>query len=107
MNNPITKKIIISRDVIFYEEHVWDWNDAGQQQILVNFDGEETKKGTDQSNQQQQLPNKVLSNPSTSGSNEGHPQNAFSPQVQRQRKNPARIIDYVSGDELSDDDTIA
>lgn len=27
--NPITKKIIISRDVVFDEESSWDWNGVG------------------------------------------------------------------------------
>lgn len=28
--NPVTKKIIISRDVIFYEEHAWGWANGGK-----------------------------------------------------------------------------
>ena len=40
--NPITKKIIISHDVVFDEENFWPWsnNKAAGQQIQVNFDGE-------------------------------------------------------------------
>lgn len=39
--NPNTKKIIISRDVVFDEEKLWSWNDNGVgQQIPTNFDGE-------------------------------------------------------------------
>ena len=25
--NPLTKKIVTSRDVIFYEDNTWDWNE--------------------------------------------------------------------------------
>ncbi|KAI5348929.1 hypothetical protein L3X38_001816 [Prunus dulcis] len=37
--NPITKKIIISRDVIFDEENMWNWIEKAskQQLILVIF----------------------------------------------------------------------
>ncbi|CAL8103863.1 unnamed protein product [Prunus armeniaca] len=38
--NPLSKKIIISRDVVFDEEKTWNWSDdvsLQQQNILVNF----------------------------------------------------------------------
>ena len=44
-------------------------------------------------------------NPSASALNEELPPSASSTQDQRQRKRPSWMIDYVSGDELSDDDT--
>ena len=37
--NPITEKIIISRDVLFDEENTWDWRSTEKQQMLI--DGEE------------------------------------------------------------------
>ncbi|KAJ8624212.1 hypothetical protein MRB53_032742 [Persea americana] len=91
--NPVTKQIIISRDVIFYEENVWDWNDKETQQIPENFDNEE----------QQQLQIPVFSSLSTSAPIREHTPNAYNPPVQRHRKRPAWMMDYVSGDELSDD----
>lgn len=41
--NPVTKKIVVSRDV-FYEERFWPWNNnvVEQQQIAVSFDEEES-----------------------------------------------------------------
>ena len=41
LDNPVTKRIIISLDVIFDEEHVWDWNDTRKQQISMNLNEEE------------------------------------------------------------------
>lgn len=39
--NPITKKIVISRDVIFDEEATWNWSDDDlPQQIPTNFEDE-------------------------------------------------------------------
>ena len=38
--NPITKRIVISRDVVFKEDSTWNWTEqsANQQQIPVLFD---------------------------------------------------------------------
>jgi hypothetical protein len=50
--NPITKKIVISRDVVFKEDNTWNWSEqsANQQQIPVLFDENEA----DVSNQSDQ-----------------------------------------------------
>lgn len=39
--NPITKRIIVSRDVIFDEKEAWDWNNIGKQPFSINIDEEE------------------------------------------------------------------
>jgi len=40
--DPITKKIIISRNVIFDEEQFWPWSEEGaERQILINFEDDE------------------------------------------------------------------
>ena len=39
--NPITKKFVISRDVIFYEESTWSWSSSTiGQKNLIDFDDE-------------------------------------------------------------------
>ncbi|KAF7112931.1 hypothetical protein RHSIM_RhsimUnG0178000 [Rhododendron simsii] len=49
--NPITKKILISRDVIFDEAQTWPWNtNVVGEQIPTSFDGE----NDDEANQSQQ-----------------------------------------------------
>lgn len=53
--NPITKKIVISRDVVFDEEQFWTWDkNNGQQHILANFDAENREE------RQQPLDNEQL-----------------------------------------------
>ncbi|TXG66880.1 hypothetical protein EZV62_008155 [Acer yangbiense] len=56
--NPSTKKIVISRDVVFDEERFWLWNNsAARQQILVDFDGEnEDERQQLVENEQQPIP---------------------------------------------------
>lgn len=107
--NPITKKIIISRDVLLDEENIWDWSSTEQQQILIDLEeasGEikqplQPPLESQGSESQLQLPGQSLGevSPSSSASvsipNEDH---ACSSEPQRQRKRPSWMIDYVSGD---------
>ena len=62
--NPITKKIVISRDVIFDEKIFWPWSsNIIKQQIPADFDG------VDEENRQQlteQIPSNGLDNVSNS-----------------------------------------
>ena len=110
--NPFTKKIIISRDVVFDEEKTWNWvnNSSRQQPIPVSFDEEEQKE----SNQQLQpshLQLQPLDSPHTTSprsptitASEG------APRPQRSKKRPAWMTDYeVRGIVQTDDanDTIA
>ena len=57
--NPITKKIVISRDVVFVEDSTWNWSDKGanQQHLPVLFDDNEAdiSDPSDQQLQHQQL----------------------------------------------------
>jgi len=40
--NPLTKKIVTSRDVVFDEENIWDWNKQQPSQVLYDNEVEET-----------------------------------------------------------------
>ena len=33
--NPVTEKVIISRDVQFFEDEAWDWNKKGDQKSIT------------------------------------------------------------------------
>ena len=94
--NPIIEKVIASRDVVFDEEKTWVWSGESkkQQQIPANFDA--TGDSIEQSPEPDEIPPE-----------DDLPADDQSPQIQRPRKRPSWMIDYVSGDKLSDDDTIA
>jgi len=116
--NPITKKIIISRDVLFDEENTWDWSSTEQQQSLIDLEevGGEIKQPlqspleSQEPESQLQLPSQSVGevspmfSASASIPNENQASNS---EPQRQRKRPSWMTDYVSGDELSDEDTTA
>ncbi|KAL5787638.1 hypothetical protein ACOSP7_004587 [Xanthoceras sorbifolium] len=107
--NPVTKKILISRDVIFDEEQAWDWNDLEKQPFSMNIDEEKVEMKTAQLNQQTvqssqqpvqlnnrlQLSNEVLNSPPVSVSNEEQPPGVSTLPVQLQRKRSTWMNDYV------------
>ena len=44
--NPLTKKIVTSRDVVFDEENTWDWNRQQPTQVLFYNDSENSSEAT-------------------------------------------------------------
>lgn len=84
--NPNTKKIIISRDVVFDDENIWEWSDNDNQQIGADFDDENQ-------DEEQQPP---AENPLPAAKESERPQ--------RIRRRPAWMEEYeVSGIDQTDD----
>ncbi|KAK2974052.1 hypothetical protein RJ640_006244 [Escallonia rubra] len=48
--NPITKKVVMLRDVQFDEEQLWNWNDEGQKQKLILEEEQEQKNEDNEHN---------------------------------------------------------
>ncbi|PHT78282.1 hypothetical protein T459_16334 [Capsicum annuum] len=43
--DPVSKRIIVSRDVIFKEDRMWDWNAKSQREHLIELDwGDNTEE---------------------------------------------------------------
>lgn len=42
--DPVSKKIVISRDVIFEEDKAWDWSDNHQETIMADLEWEMNEK---------------------------------------------------------------
>ncbi|KAJ8622137.1 hypothetical protein MRB53_030666 [Persea americana] len=91
--NPITEKVIASRDVVFDEEKTWVWSGESkkQQQIPANFDA--TGDSIEQSLELDEIPPE-----------DDLPADDQSPQIQRPRKRPSWMIDYFckSEDQVAD-----
>jgi hypothetical protein len=46
--NPITKKVVVSKDVIFEEEKQWNWDENSEKQMLVDLEwGDSDGEGVD------------------------------------------------------------
>ncbi|CAL5403117.1 unnamed protein product [Camellia sinensis] len=97
--NPITEKIVISRDVVFDEDKTWPWTPTiSGQSIPVHFEDEEQSQV---SSEQPQVSSSHL--PSTSS---GEDQSEISEQTrpQRTKSRPAWMRDYeVTGIDQFDD----
>ena len=100
--NPKTQKIIISRDVVINEDNNWDWSSTRDESILVDVDTNDENKSDKEALTTGETSTNV---PTSNESTEDQP--SSSDDQQRQRKRPFWMTDYISGDELSNDDTIA
>jgi hypothetical protein len=108
--DPIQKRIIISRDVVFEENKAWDWNSDGKKNThddsieIEEFEGHTdqvagTHNETGEGNHgNDNIPEEV---PETSSDEEEAGAEIITP---RFRKPPARLNDYVSGSEIDDEE---
>ena len=108
--NPITKKIIISRDVIFDEKSTWNWN--GQQPTQVMFDSDSEEENQQLLQQQISVAptssNVASTAAETSSSIVEGIEVAVEPRLRRGRKRPIWMQDYeVTCVQYDSDDTIA
>ncbi|GKV28744.1 hypothetical protein SLEP1_g37756 [Rubroshorea leprosula] len=108
--NPSTKKIVISRDVVFDEEQIWPGSENGTTKcISADFDGgDDEEKQQSIENVQQQLDMDEQQPASTSNAQEDAQSPAAAKEdeqrSQRVRKRPAWMSDYeVTGIDHSED----
>lgn len=110
---PVSQKIIISRDIVFEEDIFWEWNADHEKAPIVDSSGDGTQKevnietppiapAADGGNALNE-PN-LLSpgNNDSPGPNEA----AHEPRCQRNRRPPIWMQDYDSGGSLSDDENL-
>lgn len=102
--NPLTQRVLVSRDVTFDEENTWSWNKKPGQQLIdadvENNDKEDAQVVT-------AVEPAVEDNENgSSGDRCGDQPVENNEHFQRVKKRPAWMLDYVSGDELSDEDPI-
>lgn len=121
MINPFTKKITISRDVIFEENEGWDWESTKEETRDIldwgeayeeNFNQDEESEEEEEANLDEggTIDENVTSGDATTSSssdtadeNTTYGIDAATPLV-RERKAPAYLDDYTSGEGLSEDE---
>ncbi|GLU09096.1 hypothetical protein SLE2022_259720 [Rubroshorea leprosula] len=110
--NPNTKKIIVSRDVIFDEGKFWEWDEGkAEQKIQVVFDGEiEEEKQQQPRENEQQTPGSqsiIPVAPATPPALIPEAESDDGQRPQRVRKRPTWMLDYeVPGIEQSDEEEL-
>ncbi|CAJ2675758.1 unnamed protein product [Trifolium pratense] len=105
--DPLKKKIIISRDVIFEEKKGWEWNKPSREKnsevTIDDIEGETSEPVTENEielNVDSDSDMSIATNPIQTP-NESDDEVALPP---RNRRPPASHSDYVSGTELDDED---
>jgi hypothetical protein len=101
--NPISKRIIISQDVIFKEEEQWNWERSFEDDRRFDLEwedgnGEEVEDFDDGSEEEN-----VASQVRDESSDDNEEDEADPPMTPRVRRAPTYLNDFVSGDGLSDE----
>ncbi|GKV32421.1 hypothetical protein SLEP1_g41032 [Rubroshorea leprosula] len=96
--NPLTKKVVISRDVVFDEASTWSWTKKSRRQILADFEN-----GEDLTTVEESLP--TAAELSTGGSLPITPEleSGTSSRPQRKKSRPTWLEDYEVTDLPQDD----
>lgn len=104
--DPISQKIIVSRDVVFYENQSWNWDDNHEEAILADLEWEiEGQNNTKIGNIEEEY---AVDTIEEAVQNEELVQVAdeSSPRDGRIRRPPVWIMDYVSGEGFSEEDDV-
>ncbi|KAK9931773.1 hypothetical protein M0R45_019037 [Rubus argutus] len=102
--DPVGKKILISRDVVFEENKSWEWDRSYNDQVLVDLEwgeNEEQLSDVEESESDVEVNDDVEPSPtSTEGPSS---QSSLSSNEERNRRSPVWMQDYVSGEGLSEE----
>ena len=107
--DPVAKRVVVSRDVIFEEEKQWDWDMSYREQLLMDLEWGEEESGTDEDEAEEN----GSDGDETSGNDTEGSGNASSnttseedvnPNERREIQAPIWMRDYVSGEGLSEEE---
>ncbi|GAA0186225.1 hypothetical protein LIER_33513 [Lithospermum erythrorhizon] len=113
--NTETKKIVVSRDVVFEENKPWDWNKDGELQESEELKWEEVNIDEPARNVEENHEDAVQADEDDQDEpendqnviivdEENHDQGRVAPLQRRTHRTPRWMNDYVSGDGLSDNE---
>lgn len=111
--DPITKKITISRDVIFEEDAKWDWNSntPDQSELAWGDDGDFEAEDTDEENGNQEEESETAPESETARADvdagavtEENTEPLETEQPRRTRRQPGWMQDFVIGEEVNDEE---
>ncbi|RVX23984.1 Retrovirus-related Pol polyprotein from transposon TNT 1-94 [Vitis vinifera] len=110
--DPVSQKIIVSRDVKFEEENSWDWNKSHEKPIIADLDwGESDKEAvlvdTNRGNFETDHHDITIEAMEGNDSYESNEENPLNPNEGRIRRPPAWLRDYASGKGLSEEEDTA
>lgn len=108
--DPVSQKIIGSKDVKFEEENSWDWNKSHEEAIIADLDwGESDKEAvlvdTNRGNIEADHHDNTMENMEGNDSDESNEENPLNPNEGRIRRPPPWMRDYESGGLSEEKDT--
>ncbi|GAU48606.1 hypothetical protein TSUD_327180 [Trifolium subterraneum] len=105
--NPKTKRIVVSKDVVFEEEKSWDWGQNFKEQIDADLVWSDDEFSCDESEGEHVVETNDDSGGEEDGSNESRNETEISHENTtqgRERRPPIWMTDYESGDCLSEEE---
>jgi hypothetical protein len=104
--DPVDKKIIISRDVVFEESKAWEWNksqksDNKLNQNDYNDEWSQTDEIPDETEEMHDNEDGIVENTTSESEDEATPIRQA-----RVRKTPARFNDFITGREAEEEDEL-
>lgn len=105
--DPVSKKIVISRDVIFEEERQWDWDKSYEEQLLIDLEwnddvenenvnaANESASESGDSAEESETDSQSSENASP---NQLNAEGSSATEEERNRRPPVWMRDYVSGE---------
>lgn len=101
--DPVSKQIVISRDVIFEEEKTWNWDASYEEQIQLHLEwGDEEHSSEEEENEETEGSEEIV----PTSRNLDVPETSHAREI-RNRRAPVWMADYFTGDGLNDEDVQA
>ncbi|KAM2928689.1 hypothetical protein COP2_035913 [Malus domestica] len=104
--NPVSNKIIISRDVVFEEDQQWIWDESHEEAILADLDEEIVTEDEGNEEEDKEESEAHESNGDNSFELEDVTNEGSAPQEGRARRPPIWMRDYDTGEGLSDEESM-
>ena len=105
--DPVSQKIIISRDVKFEEENSWDWDKSHEETIIAYLDWGESDNeaiAVDTNGGNTEADHHTTEIMEGNDSDESNEENSVNPSERRIRRPPTWMRDYESGEGLSEEE---
>ena len=102
----VAKRVVMRRDVIFKEEKQWDWDVSYEEQIVVDleWDDGENEEGDSENGNRENTDGEIgETHDKGDGSSEGE-ERVRELRQSRERQPPTWMGDYVSGENLFEDE---
>ncbi|KAM2245499.1 hypothetical protein ACFXTI_006427 [Malus domestica] len=104
--DPISHKIIMSRDVVFDENQSWNWNDSHEEVILVDLEWETEEENSIETGDNEEEHAVDILREAVENEDSVQETGESSSRAGRTRRPPIWMRDFVSGEVFSEEDDV-